>query len=155
MTLVKVQLVEKMADILPGDLNAIQLYSDGTTAVEAGLRAARAISGKHEFISCYRDFHGKTMGAVSCARMARTDILSYGPSRNAGFYVVPRPDPYRPLFTTGDGIIDTDAYIDFYEEFILEGTVNNVAAFVLEPAQGWAGSIFPPDDFFPKLKTLC
>ncbi len=36
-----------------------------------------------------------------------------------------------------------------------EGTVGNVAAFVLEPAQGWAGSIFPPDDFFPKLKTLC
>jgi len=30
-----------------------------------------------------------------------------------------------------------------------------VAAFVLEPAQGWAGSIFPPEDFFPKLKKLC
>ena len=59
---------------------------------------------------------------VSCARMARADILSYGPSRNAGFYMVPRPDPYRPLFTTADGSIDTDAYIDFYEEFILEGT---------------------------------
>jgi 4-aminobutyrate aminotransferase/4-aminobutyrate aminotransferase/(S)-3-amino-2-methylpropionate transaminase len=33
--------------------------------------------------------------------------------------------------------------------------VGNVAAFVLEPAQGWAGSIFPPEDFFPKLKQLC
>lgn len=155
MTPVKVQLVEKMADILPRNLNAIQLYSDGTTAVEAGLRAARAISGKHEFISCYRDFHGKTMGAVSCAQMARSAIFSYGPSRNAGFYMVPRPDPYRPIFTTIDGTIDTDMYINFYEDFILEGTVNNVAAFVLEPAQGWAGSIFPPDDFFPKLKALC
>ena len=51
--------------------------------------------------------------------------------------------------------IDTDAYIRFYENFIKEGTVGNVAAFVLEPAQGWAGSIFPPDDFFPKLKKLC
>ena len=155
MTPVKVALVEKLAQILPENLNAIQFYSDGTAAVEAGLRAARAITGKHEFISCYRDFHGKTMGAVSCARMARADVLSYGPSRNAGFYMVPRPDPYRPLFTNTDGGIDTDAYINFYEEFIREGTVNNVAAFVLEPAQGWAGSIFPPDDFFPKLKSLC
>jgi 4-aminobutyrate aminotransferase/4-aminobutyrate aminotransferase/(S)-3-amino-2-methylpropionate transaminase len=74
---------------------------------------------------------------------------------NAGFYMVPRPDPYRPLWTKADGTIDTDAYINFYETFIKEGTVGNVAAFVLEPAQGWGGSIFPPEDFFPKLKKLC
>lgn len=153
-TPVKEKLMEKMASILPGNLNAIQLYSDGTTAVEAALRAARAITNKHEFISTFRDFHGKTQGAVSCARMHRSETLSYGPTRAPGFYMVPRPDPYRPLWTKADGTIDTDAYIRFYEEFIVEGTVGNVAAFVLEPAQGWAGSIFPPDDFFPKLKTL-
>jgi len=154
-TPIKEALAEKLAEILPGRLNAVQFYSDGTTAVEAGLRAARAITAKHEFLSCYRDFHGKTMGAVSCARMARADVLSYGPTRSAGFYMVPRPDPYRPLFAKEDGSIDTDAYIRFYEEFIMEATVNNIAAFVLEPAQGWAGSIFPPEDFFPKLKRLC
>ena len=154
-TPVKVQLVEKMASILPGKLNAMQFYSDGTTAVEAGIRAARSITGKHEFISCYRDFHGKTLAAVSCAQMHRGDVYSYGPSRAAGFYMVPRPDPYRPLWTKADGTIDTDKYIQFYAEFLKEGTVGNVAGFVLEPAQGWAGSIFPPDDFFPKLKKLC
>lgn len=69
--------------------------------------------------------------------------------------MVPRPDPYRPLFTGPDGLIDTDRYITFYEEFLKEGTVGNVAAFLLEPAQGWAGSIFPPEDFFPKLRKLC
>lgn len=154
-TPVKEKLMEKMASILPGKLNAIQLYSDGTTAVEAAIRAARAISGKHEFISAYRDFHGKSMSAVSCAQMYRGETFSYGPTRAPGFYMVPRPDPYRPLWTKADGSIDTDSYIQFYENFLKEGTVGNVAAFVLEPAQGWAGSIFPPDDFFPKLRTLC
>ena len=154
-TPVKEKLMEKMASVLPGKLNAIQLYSDGTAAVEAGIRAARAISNKHEFISAYRDFHGKTLGAVSCAQMYRGETLSYGATRAPGFYMVPRPDPYRPLWTKSDGSIDTDAYISFYENFITESTVGNVAAFVLEPAQGWAGSIFPPDDFFPKLKNLC
>lgn len=154
-TPVKEKLMEKMASILPGKLNAIQLYSDGTTAVEAAIRAARAITGKHEFISAYRDFHGKTQAAVSCAQMHRGETFSYGPTRSAGFYMVPRPDPYRPIWTLADGSIDTDAYIRFYEQFLTEGTVGNVAAFVLEPAQGWAGSIFPPDDFFPKLKALC
>ena len=154
-TPVKEKLMEKMASILPGKLNAIQLYSDGTTAVEAAIRAARAISNKHEFISAYRDFHGKTMASVSCAQMFRGQTYSYGATRASGFYMVPRPDPYRPLWTKADGSIDTDAYISFYENFILEGTVGNVAAFVLEPVQGWGGSIFPPDDFFPKLKALC
>ena len=154
-TPVKEKLMEKMASILPGKLNAIQLYSDGTTSVEAAIRAARAISGKHEFISCFRDFHGKTMAAVSCAQMYRGQTHSYGATRAPGFYMVPHPDPYRPLWTKADGTIDTDAYIHFYEEFIKQGTVGNVAAFVLEPVQGWGGSIFPPDDFFPKLKSLC
>jgi len=154
-TPVKEKLLEKMVDVLPGNLNAIQLYSDGSSAVEAAIRAARAITGKHEFISGYRDFHGKSMAAVSCAQMIRGDVFSYGPTRAPGFYMVPRPDPYRPLWTKADGTIDTDKYIEFYEQFITESTVGNLAAFVLEPAQGWAGSIFPPDDFFPKLRKLC
>lgn len=154
-TPIKERLVEKLAEILPVSCGAVQLYSDGTSAIEAGIRAARAITGRHEFISCYRDFHGKSMAAVSCARMSRGDVLSYGPQRAPGFYMVPRPDPYRPLFTLPDGTIDTDAYIRFYDEFIREGTVGSVSAFVLEPVQGWAGSIFPPPDFFPKLRELC
>ena len=63
-TPVKEKLMEKMASVLPGNLNAIQLYSDGTAAVEAAIRAARAISNKHEFISAYRDFH--EIGRASC-----------------------------------------------------------------------------------------
>jgi 4-aminobutyrate aminotransferase/4-aminobutyrate aminotransferase/(S)-3-amino-2-methylpropionate transaminase len=154
-TPVKERLLEKLAAVLPGRLNAVQLYSDGTTAVEAGLRAARAITGRQEFVSGFRDFHGKTQGAVSLAQMTRGDVFSYGPTRAPGFYMVPRPDPYRPLWAKPDGSADTDRYIAFYEEFLHEATVGNVAAFVLEPAQGWAGSIFPPDDFFPKLRALC
>jgi 4-aminobutyrate aminotransferase/4-aminobutyrate aminotransferase/(S)-3-amino-2-methylpropionate transaminase len=154
-TPVKEKALEKVADVLPGNLSGIQFYSDGTAAVEAAIRAARAINGRHEFISCFRDFHGKTMAAVSCAQMVRGDVYSYGPTRAPGFYMVPRPNPYRPTFKKADGSIDTDAYIDFYEQFIQEGTVGNVSAFVLEPVQGWGGSIFPPEDFFPKLKKLC
>ena len=154
-TPVKEALLAKMSEVLPKGLNQVQFYSDGTSAVEAGIRAARAISGRQEFLSCFRDFHGKTMAAVSCAQMWRGDVQSYGPTRAPGFYMVPRPDPYRPTFTGPDGSIDTDAYIRFYDQFIREATVGNVAAFVLEPAQGWGGSIFPPEDFFPKLREYC
>jgi 4-aminobutyrate aminotransferase-like enzyme len=147
----KLQLLEKMKEILPGDLSIVQLYDSGTTAVEAGLRVCRAATGKHEFLSCFGDFHGKTGHAASLARIKPVN----GPTRSPGFYMLPRPNAYRPLFTKPHGAVDTDAYLDFYDEFITEATTGQVAAIVLEPIQGWAGSIFPPDDFFPKLRRWC
>lgn len=147
---IKVRLLEKMAAVLPGDLSCFQLYDSGTTAVEAGLRTCRAATGKHEFISCYMDFHGKSGHAVSLARMSKLS----GPTRSPGFHLVPRPDPYRPLWTRSDGSLDTERYLEFYDTFIRESTTGQVAAFVLEPIQGWAGSIMPPDDFFPKLRSF-
>src|SRR3990172_2198982 len=56
-TPIKLALAEK----LPGDLNGMQFYDSGTTAVEAGLRLVRAATGRHEVLSCYADFHGKTL----------------------------------------------------------------------------------------------
>jgi 4-aminobutyrate aminotransferase-like enzyme len=150
-TPVKLRLLEKLQEILPGDLAGVQLYDSGTTAVEAGLRVCRAATKKHEFLSCFGDFHGKSGHAVSLARMNRTN----GPARDPGFYMMPRPNPYRPHFKKEDGTIDTDAYLAFYDEFITEATTGQIAAIVLEPIQGWAGSIFPPDDFFPKLRKWC
>jgi len=150
-TPIKARLLEKLADVLPGDLNGIQLYDSGTTSVEASLRIARAATGNFEFLSCFSDFHGKSGHSVSLARMNRTN----GAGRAQGFYMLPRPNLYRPHWTRDDGSVDTEAYLRFYDEFLLDGTTGQVAAIVLEPIQGWAGSIFPPDDFFPKLRAWC
>jgi len=151
-TEIKTRLVEKLADILPGDLNGFQFYDSGTTAVEAGIRVLRAATGKHEMVSCFYDYHGKTYGGVSLGHIRS---FVYGPCRAPGFHMVPRPDVYRPMWTKEDGSIDTDKYIDFYDQYLEKGTVGNVAAFVLEPIQGWGGSIMPPDDFFPKIREFC
>jgi len=149
---IKTELVEKLASVLPGDLKAFQLYDAGTAAVEAGIRVLRAATGKGELISCFNDFHGKTYGAVSLAQIRSQ---AYGRVRAPGSHMVPRPDSYRPMWKKPDGTIDTDQYIAFYDEYINSATVGDVAGFVLEPIQGWAGSIIPPDDFFPKLRKYC
>lgn len=151
-TRIKTELVEKLADVLPGDLTAFQFYDAGTAAVEAGMRVLRAATGRGELISCFNDFHGKTYGAVSLAQIRSQ---AYGRVRAPGSHMVPRPDCYRPLWKRPDGTIDTDQYIAFYDDYIQKGTVGDVAGFVLEPIQGWAGSVMPPDDFFPKLRNYC
>ncbi len=152
-TPIKTELVEKLADILPGDLSGFQFYDSGTTAVEAGLRVMRAATGHHEMISCFYDYHGKSYGSVS---LGHVRSFVYGPTRAPGFHMVPRPDVYRPMWVKSDGVtIDTDKYIEFYDQYLDRATVHDVAGFVLEPIQGWGGTIMPPDDFFPKLRQFC
>ena len=151
-TPIKTLLVEKLAEVLPGDFTGFQFYDAGTAAVEAGMRVLRAATGRNEMLSCFNDFHGKTYGAVSLAQI-RSQV--YGRVRMPGAHMLPRPDTYHPLWAKPDGTIDTDRYIAFYDEYIQKGTVGDVAGFVLEPIQGWAGSVMPPDDFFPKLRRYC
>ncbi|MEX0776849.1 MAG: aspartate aminotransferase family protein [Phycisphaeraceae bacterium] len=151
-TPIKTMLCEKLAQVLPGDLNGFQFYDSGTTAVEAGLRVMRAATKKHEMVSCFYDYHGKTYGGVSLGHI-RSSV--YGAVRAPGSHMVPRPDVYRPMWTKPDGTIDTDAYLRFYDQYLDKATVGSVAGFCLEPIQGWGGSVMPPDDFFPKLRKFC
>jgi 4-aminobutyrate aminotransferase-like enzyme len=148
-TEIKMKLLEKLASITMGDLNGIQLYDSGTTAVEAGLRCARAATGNFEFISFWRDFHGKTMGAVSCAGVDKTQGM-----RAPGFFLAPRPNCYRCPFNMHHPECNCFC-VDYLEKVINYETSGQLAAIVLEPIQGWGGSIVPPDDFMPKLRKIC
>ncbi|MCK4591132.1 MAG: aminotransferase class III-fold pyridoxal phosphate-dependent enzyme, partial [Candidatus Latescibacteria bacterium] len=44
---------------------------------------------------------------------------------------------------------------DFLEKVIEQESTGRVAAVMMEPIQGWAGSVFPPPEFIPKVKELC
>ena len=151
-TPIKTLLMEKLAQVLPGDLKGFQLYDCGTAAVEAGIRVCRAATKKHEMVSCFYDYHGKTYGAVSLGHI-RSPV--YGAVRAPGMHMVPRPDSYHPMWTKPDGTIDTDQYLAFYAQYLDKATVGSVAAFCIEPIQGWGGSVMPPDDFLPKLRKFC
>ena len=152
-TPIKMHLLEKLADIAPGQgqkkLNGMQLYDSGTTAVEAGLRLMRAATGKFEFISFHRDFHGKTMGAVGLARLDVSQGL-----RAPGFFLAPRGYCYRCEFrqTYPDCNL---LCVDYIRTVIKEETSGRVAGIVLEPIQGWAGSVVPPDGWIQKIRALC
>ncbi len=149
-TPIKTRLLEKMAAIAPGDLGGIQLYDSGTAAVEAGLRICRAANHPNlEFISFYRDFHGKTLGAVSLARMDPTQGL-----RAPGFFLAPRPFCYRCAFKLTHPACGLYC-LQYLDTIIKEETAGRVAAIVLEPIQGWAGSTVPPDGYMQALRRFC
>lgn len=152
-TPIKMRLMEKLAEISMGEgdnkLSGFQLYDSGTTAVEAGLRVMRAATGKSEFISFHRDFHGKTMGAVGLARLDPSQGL-----RAPGYFLVPRSNCYRCEFRQkypDCGLL----CVDYIRTVIREETAGRVAGIVFEPVQGWGGSVVPPDGWIQKLRALC
>jgi len=152
-TPIKMKLLEKLADIAMGEgknkLTGMQLYDSGTTAVEAGLRLMRAATGKFEFISFHRDFHGKTMGAVGLARLDVSQGL-----RAPGYFLAPRGYCYRCEFR--QKYPDCNLLcVDYIRTIIKEETSGRVAGIVLEPVQGWAGSVVPPDGWIQRIRALC
>ena len=152
-TPIKMRLLEKLAEISMGSgenkLSGMQFYDSGTTAVEAGLRVMRAATGKFEFISFHRDFHGKTMGAVGLARLDVSQGL-----RAPGFFLVPRGNCYRCEFHQTYPACNLMC-VDYIRTVLKEETSGRVAGIVLEPVQGWAGSVVPPDGWIQKIRALC
>ncbi|MBM3472508.1 MAG: aspartate aminotransferase family protein [Armatimonadetes bacterium] len=148
-TPIKARLLELLAEVAPGDLGGIQLYDAGTAAVEAGLRICRAATGNLEFISFHKDFHGKTMGAVGLARLDSSQGL-----RAPGFFLAPRAFCYRCAFRMTHPECDLHC-LRYIDTVIKEETAGRVAAIVLEPIQGWAGSTVPPDGYMQALRQFC
>jgi 4-aminobutyrate aminotransferase-like enzyme len=148
-TEIKTRLAEALVRITPGDLNNLQLWCEGSKCVEAALNVARAVTGKHEFISFYNDMHGKTLGAQSLTVMTKVS----GP-RAPGSFRVPFANCYHCSFKLQHPSCGLHC-VEFLREAIVELATNQVAAVVVEPIQGWGGSVIPPEDWLPRIRRLC
>jgi 4-aminobutyrate aminotransferase-like enzyme len=149
-TEVKTLFLEKLAAVTPGNLNGIQMYCAGTEAVEAGMRAARAHTKKHEFFSFFGDFHGKTMSAVSLTEVAN---FTTGP-RAVGHHLAPNGHCYHCHYDKEYPQCNMFCVDALEKQIQMEGT-GDVAAIVMEPIQGWGGSTVYPDEFLPRIRALC
>lgn len=127
-----------MAHITPGDIQYCFFAASGTEAVEGAIKLAKLYTKKSGFIVAVRAFHGKTMGSLSMLGKAefRQPLLPlYG----------------GPVYHVPFG--DADAVEQQLE--ICKTVGIDIAAVMMEPIQGEAGAIDPPDDFWPRLRELC
>jgi 4-aminobutyrate aminotransferase-like enzyme len=147
----RVDLVERLAKHPPAPgVHRVQLYTSGAEAVESAMRLAKSHTQKSEFVSFWGAFHGKTMGVLSLMGSSFKEGL--GPMV-PGSHLVPYADCYRcPLGTTypGCGL----ACVEHGRKQIKMQAAGRVAAILVEPIQGTAGNIDPPDDFLPAVKSV-
>jgi 4-aminobutyrate aminotransferase-like enzyme len=89
------------------------------------------------------------MGAVGLARLDVSQGL-----RAPGFFLVPRGYCYRCEFR--QKYPDCNLLCaDYIRTVIKEETSGRVAGIVLEPVQGWAGSVVPPDGWIQRIREIC
>ncbi len=130
-------LAKLLGEIAPGDLQYCFFINNGTDAVEGAIKLARVFTGKTNFISSLRGFHGKSCGALSL--MGKWEFR----------------EPFLPLLPGIQFVEfgDADAVED--ELYKADATGKGVAAVIMEPVQGEAGAIVPPDDFWPRIRKAC
>jgi 4-aminobutyrate aminotransferase/(S)-3-amino-2-methylpropionate transaminase len=139
-----------LADSAPAPLKRFHLYSGGAEAVEAALRAARSYTGKHEVVGFWGGFHGKTGGVMGL--IGDESKQGYGPLPG-GQHLVPYADCYRCPFKLeypGCGMF----CVEFARKQIKNSSAGAIAAVLVEPFQGTAGNVIPPDEFLPAVGEI-
>jgi putrescine aminotransferase len=130
-------LAELLGELTPGDLQDCFFASNGTDAVEGALKLARLYTKKTGFISTTGAFHGKSMGSLS--------VMGRAVYRK----------PFQPLLSDVF-FVDYGDIKDLERELKkLTDLGEDIAAIILEPVQGEAGAVVPPEDYLPRVRALC
>ena len=146
----RAKFLDLLASVTPEGLNRIQLFSGGAEAVEAALRLAQAATSKSEVVGFWGGFHGKTAGVMP---LLGSDFKHHLGPFTPGRYLSPYADCYRcplKLRYPDCGI----ACAEFLRDVIRYQTGGEIGAIIVEPMQGTAGNIIPPEGFLRALQSI-
>jgi taurine---2-oxoglutarate transaminase len=146
-TEIRGRLGQKLAEILPGDIDKVFFTLGGAEAIENAIKLARHFTGRYKVLARYRAYHGATMGAMT---------LTGDPRRWANepglVGVVRYPDTHRwgekeprPVVESLQGLEDVVRY---------EGP-HTIAAVFLETIVGTNGILIPPDGYLEGVREIC
>lgn len=140
----------RLASTLPKNLDRVFMLSTGAEATEAALRIARRYTKKQEILAFYGGFHGRTYGAIGVAGSLSTR-RNFG-SPVPGGIMAPYAYCYRCFY---DKKFPECNYfcIDALEKIISSSSSGDLGAVIVEPYQGGAGFIFPPEGWLTRLSN--
>lgn len=118
--------------------------------MEAAFRLAKSVTRRFEFIGFWGGFHGKTGGVLGL--LGDNFKQHLGPFM-PGLYVSPYANCYRcplNLKYPDCGI----ACAEYLRDVIRYQTQGEIAAIVVEPMQGTAGNVIPPEGFLRAVQAI-
>ena len=145
---VKVELLERLAEIAPPGVDTSILGTTGAEAVEAALKTALLATGRPGIVAFRNGYHGLSIGAL-----AATDRPESVDPFRARLGMRARMAAYPDAGRT-ESAAEAVAEV---RRLIAEESASDTAigAIIVEPIQGRGGIIVPPPDFLPLLRTVC
>jgi 4-aminobutyrate aminotransferase-like enzyme len=141
-----VELAERLADILPGDIRRTFFCVTGSEANEGAMALARLYTGKPGYIALKGGLHGRTHLTLSV-----TGIPMWRLDDNLvkeHIYFIDRP--YSPELGYDSAMAESLGQL----EKLLAEHGKDISAMMLEPIQGNGGIILYPKDYVKKVKAL-
>jgi taurine---2-oxoglutarate transaminase len=146
-TEIRARLGQKLAQILPGDLDKVFFVLGGAEAIENAIKLARHYTGRYKVLARYRSYHGATTGAMTLTGDPRR-----WPNEPGLVGVIRYPDTHRwgekeprPVEESLQGLEDVIRY---------EGA-HTIAAVFLETIVGTNGILIPPDGYIQGVREIC
>ncbi|HPX73365.1 MAG TPA: acetylornithine/succinylornithine family transaminase [Methanoregulaceae archaeon] len=123
------ELARKLVEIT--GMHKVFLSNSGAEANDGAIKLARLATGRKNFVAFTHGFHGRTLGSLS---------VTHKPAIREPFL------PLEPSCT----------FVDYGDLQALEKAVDgSVAGVFVEPIQGEAGVIIPPDGFLAGIREIC
>jgi taurine--2-oxoglutarate transaminase len=141
---------QRLAELMPGDLNTFFFTLGGAEANENAIRAARLFTGRSKILSRYRSYHGATNATMQLTGDPRR--LPNEPGM-PGVVRVMDPRPYKYSF--GDSPAEVvEENLKYLEEVIMYEGPHTIAAMIIETVTGTNGILPPPEGYLQGLKAL-
>jgi 4-aminobutyrate aminotransferase/(S)-3-amino-2-methylpropionate transaminase len=128
----KVELLEALVRVLPGDLGDVILSSSGSDAVESALKTALVATGRPGVVAFEGAYHGLGLGALDTTHRADFRAPFEGRLAQKTRFV-----PYGDAEAARRAAREIDA-----------------GAILFEPIQGRGGIVFPPEGFVAALREI-
>ncbi|HMF12261.1 MAG TPA: aminotransferase class III-fold pyridoxal phosphate-dependent enzyme, partial [Gemmataceae bacterium] len=155
---VAVQLATLLAELAPGELDAVKFQCGGSEVTEAAIKLARQYHrltghpGKYKVISRYLSWHGSTLGSLSASGLKGRKTVNEPLA--PGFLHVFPPTCYRCPF--GKSYSDCGiTCAPLVNDVIDAEDPATVAAIMVEPIGHTGGIIDPPEEYLPLLREYC
>jgi beta-alanine--pyruvate transaminase len=154
------RVAERLAKMLPGDLDHVFFCNSGSEAVDTALKIAlayhrvRGEGHRNVLVGRERGYHGVGFGGISVGGMPANRKM-YGS-------LLPRVDhlPHthslkENAFTRGEPGWGAHLADELETRIIALHDASNIAAVIVEPMAGSAGVLIPPKGYLKRLRDIC
>jgi beta-alanine--pyruvate transaminase len=157
---VSFQLAQRLASMLPGDLDRVFFANSGSEAVDTALKIAlayhqaRGEPSRVRFVGRERGYHGVGFGGISIGGIENNRRAFAAQLLPQVDHLPHTHDPARNAFTRGQPA-EGAHLADDLERIVAERGAASIAAVIVEPIAGSTGVLIPPKGYLERLRAIC